>query len=142
MVRGNLTAKKTALTYIDRADFIDKAAVVDVALRVLERYKERVKEDRDLKPELLDDPKQLIQRVENAVVYQVKEKIQEKYKGQRAIWLPSSANEPDPEHQLNYGVEYTIGEGINGEEPNDREGCQCGVEILVTETELDLSDNE
>jgi len=92
----------------------------------------------EVKNEILDEPKQLIQRVQNEIVFQVSQRIQEKYEGQRGRWLPSSADEPDPEHQLNYGKEYIIGEGINGEEPGDRFGCQCGVEILTDKTELEL----
>lgn len=150
MLRGNVTLKKTALTYIDRADFIDRKDVNDVALKVINRYKERIAEAsdglskaevREIRSEIVDDPRLLIQRVQNEVSYQIKEKIKEKYKGKRAIWLPSDANEPDPEHQLNYGKEYEIGVGINGEEPGDREGCLCGMEILTEETELDLSES-
>lgn len=139
LAKPNLTIKKAALTFIDRADFIDRKEVNDTALKVLKNYRERVKEGGELKADLVDDPRLLIQRVENAVLQQVKDGIQIKYKGERAVWLPSSASEPDPEHQLNYGKEFVIGEGINGEEPGDRYGCQCGMEILVNETELDLS---
>lgn len=98
-----------------------------------------------LKKEFIADPKQLIQRVQNEVIYQVHNRIHEKYRGQRARWLPSSAEEPRPEHQTAYGKEYIIGEGLpvgeGGEmvEPGDEWGCQCGVEILTDETTLDLS---
>ncbi len=144
-----VTVKKTALSFLDDADFIDKEKVVDVALKTVQGYHKRIANatiaagfdksaGTEVKDEIIDDPKQLIQRVQNEIAFQVSQHIQEKYQGEKARWLPSSADTPDPEHQLNYGQEYIIGEGINGEEPGDRFGCQCGVEILTNETELEL----
>lgn len=147
LLSGKVTVKKTALSFLDQADFLSKKEVINVALKTVKAYKERIATARsedgraagtDLKEELLDDPKQLIQRVQNEVVFQVHDKIKEAYGGQRAVWLPSSADEPRPEHQLNYGKEYTIGEGIDGVEPGDEYGCQCGVEILTTDKQLNL----
>lgn len=145
LLRGNVTLKKTALSFLDAADWIDKKAVADVALKTIRGYQERIAnegaqsvEGYELEQKILADPKQLIQRVKNEIIFQTQKGIQEKYKGERARWLPSDAQEPDPEHQLNYGKEYIIGEGINGEEPGDRYGCQCGVEIITDETELKL----
>jgi hypothetical protein len=93
----------------------------------------------ELKDEIMADPKQLIQRVQNEVVFQIHEGIKTKYRGQKGRWLPSDAEDPRPEHQKNYGKVYTIGEGIDGVEPGDEYGCKCGVEIITDETELDLS---
>lgn len=147
LLSSKVTVKKTALSFFDDVDFISKASVLDVALKTVKSYKERIAVakltiDQDasdeLKGSLLDDPKQLIQRVQNEVVFQVHDKIKQNYGGQRAVWLPSSADEPRPEHQLNYGKEYVIGEGIDGVEPGDEYGCQCGMEILTDETELSL----
>lgn len=136
--RGNISLKRTALSFVDDAEFISKRSVSKVALNVINSYKSRIEADEAVKSEILDDPKLLIQRVQNEFVFQVSKEIQSKYEGKRARWLPSDAEEPDPEHQRNYGKEYTIGEGIDGEEPGDRYGCKCGVEILVDETRLDL----
>lgn len=154
LIGPRLSVKRTALKFVDRASdldvgVLDKSAVIDTALKVTRAYQERVAKaivdadyDRsagtELKAELLDDPKQLIQRVENELVFQVHEKIKEQYGGERARWLPSDSEEPRPEHQLNYGKEYIIGEGIDGVEPGDEYGCKCGVEILVNETQLAL----
>lgn len=138
LLKANLSLKKTALRFADKTEFIDKKNVEDTALKVIKSYKKRIKEDPDLEDEIKADPKQLIQRVQNEIVFQVHEKIKEKYGGERAVWLPSSAIEPRPEHQLNYGVEYIIGEGIDGVEPGDEWGCQCGVQILVDDTQLEL----
>jgi len=138
MLRDNLTVKKAALTFTDAADFIDKSRVTSVALKVVAAYKERAAGDREEKSEILDDPRQLIQRVQNEVILQAHEGIKEKYGGELARWLPSDADEPRPEHQDNYGKTYVIGEGIDGVEPGDEIGCRCGVEILVDETKLEL----
>lgn len=152
----NISLKKSALSFasgIAEADDIsvklDKKAITSVALKTVKAYQMREAKavadagfDRsagaEVRRELAADPKQLIQRVQSEVIFQVHEKIKEQYAGQRARWLPSDAQEPRPEHQLNYGKEYVIGEGIDGVEPGDEYGCQCGVEILTNETELEL----
>ena len=69
---------------------------------------------------------------------QVHQGIKDKYAGELARWLPSDAEEPRPEHQLNYGKTYVIGEGIGGVEPGDEYGCRCGVEILTKDAQLKL----
>lgn len=144
LVKGNLTLNKTALDFVDAVDFIDRKNVTKVALGVVKNYKDRVKAERaesgaadarDLKLELADDPKLLVQRVQNEVVLQISAGIKERYHGEFYKWLPSSASEPDPEHQLNYGETFQIGVG---EQPGERYGCQCGMEILVDGDKLDL----
>lgn len=151
MVTGKFSVKRTILATIGSKEFpIDKASIGKVARKTLLGYKARISKavaqdhtvkglGDELKSQLLDDPKQLIQRVQNAVVYEVHQGIKDKYAGRRARWLPSDADEPRPEHQAHYGKVYIIGEGIDGVEPGDEPGCKCGVEILTDETELDLS---
>lgn len=149
LVSRNMGLKRSALSFVNDLDFIDKKAVARVAMKTVKGYKERIANatiaagfersaGKAVKDEIIDSPKQLVQRVQNEVLFQVKEEIKTKYRGEMARWLPSDAEEPDPEHQLNYGKTYVVGEGINGEEPGDRYGCRCGVEILVNETELKL----
>jgi len=148
LLKDNLSLKKTALSFVDDLDFINKKRVTDVALKTVKAYQERRAKaaaeagtkaaGKEVQGEILDDPRLLIQRVQNEVVFQAHQGIKDKYAGKRARWLPSSANEPRPEHQLNYGKTYVIGEGIDGVEPGDEYGCQCGVEILVSETKLNL----
>lgn len=135
LLKGNLSLKKAAFKLTDKFDIIDKKDVVDVALKTVSDYKQRIKLDPTLKDEILDDPKQLIQRVQNNILFQVKETIKTTYEGEQYTWLPSDAEEPDPEHQLNYGKVFTVGDG---EMPGDRYGCRCGMEILVKESTLDL----
>lgn len=149
MLTDRLTVKKTALNFVDASDFIDRKKVTDVALKVARSYQQRAAKASidagfekaagdELADQLVKDPRLMIQRVQNEIIFQTHSKIKEKYRGERARWLPSDADEPRPEHQANYGKEYIIGEGINGVEPGDEPGCKCGVEILVKETELTL----
>lgn len=146
LLSSRLTLKKTALSFVSDIPFLDKGRISEVALKTIRGYQERVAREvvdsnleksagDELKADLLDNPKQLIQRVQNEIVSQVAEGIKEKYAGEAYTWLPSSADEPDPEHQLNYGKVFQIGVG---EMPGDRYGCQCGMEIQVKETQLKL----
>lgn len=147
MVSSRLTLKRAALSFIDGIDFLDKRKVSDVALKTIRGYQEREAKaqaeagskaaGREVREEILDDPKQLIQRVQNAVVFQVSQEIKASYSGETYTWLPSDADEPDPEHQLNYGKVFVIGEG---EMPGERPGCRCGMEIHVKETQLELGE--
>jgi hypothetical protein len=157
MVSGRIGLKRTILSQIGTDALpIDESSVATVARKTLRGYKERVAKavvDNDferaagteVKKEIIANPRQLIQRVQNEVIFQIHQGIREKYKGKKARWLPSSAEEPRPNHATAYGKVYTIGEGLpvgdDGEtvEPGDEWGCQCGVEILTDETQLDLS---
>lgn len=151
MVSGRLSLKRSILATLGTdAVPLDEDSIATVARNTLLGYKERIAKataDNDFersagvaeKNLILDDPKQLIQRVQNEVILQIHNGIKEKYAGKRARWLPSDADEPRPEHQAHYGKEYVIGEGIDGEEPGDAFGCKCGVEILTDEKTLDLS---
>ncbi len=135
LLKKNLSLKKTALRFVDSVDFIDKKNVADTALKVISGYKKRIKDDPDVEKEILANPKQLIQRVQNEVILQISDLIKKNYGGERYIWLPSDAEEPRPEHQLNYGQEFEIGDG---EMPGDEWGCRCGMQILVADDQLEL----
>lgn len=156
LLKKNLTLKKTALSFasgVQEAEDIsvklNKSKITDVALKTVRAYQEREAKEtaesdfdkaagEELAADLVKNPLQLIQRVQGEIIFQVHEKIKKQHAGKRAIWLPSDADEPRPEHQLNYGKEYEIGVGIDGVEPGDEYGCKCGVEILTDETELTL----
>lgn len=145
LLKGDISLKKTALNFVDAVEFLDRKAVSKVALNTINGYQQRIAAaqadagtkaaGKEIAAEILDDPKQLIQRVQNEVVYQVTQEIRSTYAGERYEWTPSDAEEPDPEHQLNYGKIFVIGEG---EQPGDRIGCRCGMNILVNETQLEL----
>jgi hypothetical protein len=135
LLKSNVSLKKTALAFVDSFSFIDKKAVSRVALKTIKSYEDRLAADDVAKSEILKDPKLLIQRVQNELVFQISNEIKGKYNGEFYEWLPSDASEPDPEHQLNYGKVFQIG---SGEMPGDRIGCRCGMNILVDQTELKL----
>ncbi len=135
MLSGNISLKRTALRFVDSIDFIDKKNVVDTALKVIKGYRKRIKDDPELEDVIKADPKQLIQRVQNEVIFQIAQGIRENYDGEKYVWLPSDADEPRPEHQLNYGKTFSIGDG---EQPGDEYGCRCGMEILVKDSSLNL----
>lgn len=135
LVSNGVTLKKAALAFVDAVDFLDRKAVSKVALNTIKSYKSRIDADGSIKSEILDDPKLLINRVQNEVVFQIKNEIRDTYEGEQYEWLPSDAEEPDPEHQLNYGKIFTVGVG---EMPGDRIGCRCGMNILVNKTKLEL----
>lgn len=138
-----LDFKRAALSFISDVPFIDKKKVTEVTLKTLKSYRERVAlekgensaDGRELESDLSKSPMQLIQRVQNEVIFQVSQEIRTQYGGEKYEWLPSDAEEPDPEHQLNYGKVFVVGEG---EMPGERIGCKCGMRILVNETELKL----
>ncbi len=138
LIGKGLSLKREALRFVDEIDAVSKSSVTEIALKTLKSYKERIAEDPSIKSEIMADPKQLIQRVQNTVIFEIHETIKENYGGKTATWLPSSADEPRPEHQLNYGKTYIIGEGIDGVEPGDEYGCQCGVEIDTSDSSLEL----
>lgn len=140
LVNRRLDVKRASLSFISDVPFIDKSKVTEVALKTVKSYRERVAAEagddaKALEKELAQSPMQLIQRVQNEVVWQVSREIRSSYEGEKYEWLPSDAEEPDPEHQLNYGKVFVVGEG---EMPGERYGCKCGMRILVTETELKL----
>lgn len=146
LLTGKVTLKKTALSFVNDIDFLSKKSITEVALKTVKGYQDRIQEKKlaagDVKTaaeletaEILDDPKQLIQRVQNEVIFQIHNAIKTNYSGEQYEWLPSSAEVPDPEHQLNYGKVFTVGDG---EMPGERYGCQCGMNILVKQTELEL----
>lgn len=140
LLSKNLTVKRAALNFAAGLDFINPDKVAEIALKTVSDYQQRVLKaesegDYDLEKKLLRNPAQLIQRIQNSLVFEVSKKIKENYKGERYQWLPSDAEEPDPLHQLNYGKVFVVGDG---EMPGDRWGCRCGMRILTEDEQLDL----
>lgn len=135
MLTSRLTVNRAALQFLSDNEFIEKKDVLSCALKVARNYRKRFKDKTDTKTELLEDPALLISRVQNEVLLQVTETIKDNYSGESYRWLPSDAEEPDPEHQLKYGEIFQVGVG---EMPGDRYGCRCGMEILVDQKNLEL----
>lgn len=133
LVTQKLTLNRAAVRAIAKSDILTKKTVEKVALKVIKSYKATFKEK--TLAETLNDKRLLVSRVQNAAVFEVSQEIKGKYEGEFYRWLPSDANEADPEHQLNYGKKFQLGVG---EAPGDRYGCRCGMEILVSDSKLEL----
>lgn len=143
LVSSKLTVNRAALNMVSRSGIIPAKTIQDTALRVVKEYKKTIAANvkdgatqSEAKAAISETENALlVQRVQMAFVSEVATQIEDKYSGEFYIWLPSSAVIPDPEHQLLYGTRRQLGDG---EKPGDRFGCQCGMEILVDETELNL----
>lgn len=142
LVSNRLTVNKAALSMIQESGVISKKALTQTTLKVMKGYRQKFEDAVDegaskseASEEVLANRSLLVNRVQNRVVFAVSEEIGSKYKGERYIWLPSDAEEPDPLHQLNYGLTFRVGKG---EMPGERYGCKCGMQILVAETELSI----
>lgn len=115
-----VTGRKLDETYQHAIDFYDNKM-------------DKLKDEgfRKYKSMALHDERLLKSRIANLVIYEEMQHQKEKHKGQRYRWLPSSAKEPEPEHQLLYGKIFNYGEGdADGNMPAERYGCQCGIEWL------------
>ncbi len=135
LLTQRLTLNRAALSFVDAIDFMSTKTIEKTALKTIKDYKERFKEEPEIKDDVMEDKSLLVNRVQNTIVNQVAGEIKDQYSGEYYKWLPSDADEPDPEHQLNYGETFQIGDG---EMPGDRYGCRCGMQILVKESKLDL----
>lgn len=145
MVSSRLTVNRAALNMVARSGIIPKKKIETTALKVIKQYKKTIAadvKDGATKAEATAAVAEknnalLVQRVQNFFVTEVASQIKDSYRGEKYIWLPSDAETPDPQHQLLYGQTRRIG---RGEMPGERDGCRCGMEILVDENELDLEE--
>ncbi len=142
LAKKDLTINRAALTTLEEMSVLSKKTLTNVALKVIKSYKRRFKaeiQDGESKTGALatatNDDALLIARVQNTVIQEVAAEINDQYRGEFYEWLPSDAETPDAIHQLNYGKTFQIGAG---EQPGDRYGCRCGMNILVNETRLNL----
>lgn len=152
LVTNRLSLSRAALSTLSKDggdQIMSKKALEKIAAKTIKGYKARFADKVEAGAskagalaETLNDRAQLVQRMQNTAVYEINQHLQKQYEGLKAEWLPSSAEEPDPLHQLNYGKIYTVGVGINGEEPGDRYGCKCGVRILTEDEVLYLFADE
>lgn len=142
LVTQRLTLNRAAVSMLARSGVLKKPTLEKIAIKVIRGYKKTYGEFRDegqpvatATEEALNGKRLMIQRVQNAVVYEIGQDVKKEYRGEFYEWLPSDADEPDPLHQLNYGQVFQLGVG---EQPGDRYGCRCGMRILVNESQLDI----
>lgn len=145
LVTQKLTVNRVALRSLARTGVLSQKKLTEVAIKVVRQYRAKERSEKFFgasetaaRETALNKKKLMVQRVQNAAVFELGKEVRSQYRGELARWLPSDAQEPDPLHQLNYGEIFQIGVGINGEEPGERYGCRCGMEILVEEDRLEL----
>lgn len=143
LAKGNLSLNKAVLSSIANESVISRKSLEKTALKVLKKMKQQRNALEDFEgmskskatKKVLSKQELMLQRVQNAIVYEQTQAIKKKYKGYKYEWLPSDAKEPNIEHQLKYGRIFTIGKG---EMPGERYGCRCGMRILTEDEELEL----
>lgn len=142
LITQRLTLNRAVLSSLTDSGILSKKTLQDIALRVLKQYRTKRKEEiadglskAAATDVAVNDKRLMIQRVQNAAIFEINSEIKRQYRGEFYEWLPSDAAEPDPIHQLNYGQTFQLGKG---EAPGDRYGCRCGMEILVDESKLEL----
>lgn len=140
LLKDDLTIKQRYLKALVRASAltgreIKKEVYEAVDFYIAKEEKLRAAGVRAFKQEALAGQALLTQRIKNMLVYSEVQEQKKAHKGRMYRWLPSSAQEPDPEHQLLYGKIFREGEGDKeGHMPGERWGCQCGIEWLDDDT--------
>lgn len=120
--RGQSGRKITAEVYKTVEFYAEKEAALKAA------------GERAFKQEALNRQVLLTRRLKNFLVYTEVQEQRKRHKGKMYRWLPSSAETPDPQHQLLYGKIFREGTGDkDGYMPGERWGCQCGIEWLDDE---------
>ncbi len=142
LVSKNFTLQKGAISAINRARLatgrpIDKT-VYDVLLQYKAKYKDLIAAEDFGETQAfeaaLNGENLLRQRIEQAVIFDKIQDLKAEHKGEYYRWMPSSAENPDPQHGLLYGKIFRVGEGDKeGNMPGERYGCQCGIEWINSE---------
>ena len=154
LLYDDLTLKKTYFKALARAAVIDQRQLNETIYKTIAQYEAKAQQLKEAGvkayvQEALQDEVLLTQRVKNLLVFDKIQQLKEDHAGEQYRWLPSSAETPDPEHQLLYGKIFNVGEGDDeGNMPGERFGCQCGIEFIektpeekISDTDIDFSDN-
>lgn len=132
LITSDLKLNKAVLATLSSHSVLPKKELEIAALNILKKYRKRFKAGETLK---VIGTSQLVNVIQNMAMQETTSLVKEAYMGEFYEWLPSEAENPDPEHQLKYGKKFQIGKG---EMPQDRYGCKCGMRILTKEEELDF----
>lgn len=138
LAKKNLSLKKNAMQALLLATNASKREINSTVIKVSELYRRKIDDLRDeglpkAKASVLatNGEKLLRQRIESLVIYAEIQQIKQDNEGEQYEWLPSSSENPDPQHQLLYGKTFLIGEGDDeGNMPGERYGCNCGMRIF------------
>lgn len=133
---NELAIKQTELQAVLKATNISKREVEGTIGKVVNLYdrkmkmlkKEGIKSSRAM---AINNEVLLKNRLENLILWNEVQNLKQEHEGQFYRWLPSSAETPEPEHQLLYGKVFKVGEGDkDGNMPAERYGCKCGIQFL------------
>lgn len=144
LLNSDLELKQLALQSILKATNLSKRKVEATVYKVVDNYEEKMKRlkkerVRAFKAKALNNEALLKDRIENLVLWNEVQNLKKENEGKFYRWLPSSAKEPDPEHQLLYGKIFKVGEGDkDGNMPAERYGCKCGMQILTEQEAKEL----
>lgn len=136
LLSDNLEIKKRYLQALVRATSLSGREITAEVYKTVDFYEQKeaalkAAGVKAFKQEALNGQELLKARLKNFLVYSEIQRQRKEHKGRMYRWLPSNANEPDPEHQLLYGHIFREGEGDkDGNMPGERWGCQCGIEWL------------
>lgn len=148
LLTDGLDIKKRYLKALVRATGISGRKITAEIYKTVDFYAEKeaalnAAGERAFKQEALNGQALLTSRLKNFLVYSEVQEQRKRHKGKLYRWLPSSAENPDPEHQLLYGKIFREGEGDeHNNMPGERWGCQCGIEWLADEDVMQYSDQE
>lgn len=144
ILNSDLELKQLTLQAILKATTLSKRKVEATVYKVVDNYEKKIKTLKKegvkaYKAQALNDEVLLKDRLENLVLWNEVQHLKEEHEGEFYRWLPSSAETPDPEHQLLYGKIFKVGEGDKeGNMPAERYGCKCGMEILTADEAEEL----
>ena len=139
LLSDNLEIKKRYLQALVRATSLSGREITAEVYKTVDFYEQKeaalkAAGVKAFKQEALNGQELLKARLKNFLVYSEIQRQRKEHKGRMYRWLPSNANEPDPEHQLLYGKIFREGEGDkDGNMPGESWGCQCGIEWLDDE---------
>lgn len=144
LVTKKFTLNKTVFKMLAKYGALPEKELQDITLKVIRDYQDRFGNARgdglnktDAFDEATNEKRLLIARVQQATLHQVTNHVRETYEGEKYRWVESTAEVPDDLHRKKWGKIFTLGKG---ESPGERYGCQCGMDILVKGTRLDLED--
>lgn len=136
LLNNNIELNRTAVRGLLRARSIAGDDLNKSVDKIVTFYQDKSTELKELgekafKSNAINGEALLKNRIKDIVVQAEVKDIKKENKGKQYEWLPSDAENPDPEHQLLYGKIFDVGDGDkDGNMPGERYGCKCGMRIL------------
>lgn len=144
LVTNGLTLNRAAVKSLAKAGVLSEKQISKIAIKVIKEYKAAYADEiaagnsaTRSAEEALNDKKLMVARVQSAVLNEQTNLIKRAYRGEFYKWLRTSAAHPDALHLKKVGKIFRLGKG---EQPGDRYGCQCGMEILTDDTPKDFEE--